>query len=274
MIEVLGAMLRRLQPGWWLVIGAQCFLGSILWSETSFSQLTTANIHSIFLGALVWMLGMGGAAFAITSAFPSPENEMSHAPLPFPPAIFGWAGLALMLGGLLAAPAISWWFFDVYLASIALLVIYATPPARLARWIVPDIIIQVLGIGLLSLYAGHAILLQEKHNIPHTSGALLYLAATACLVCGARVCLSRKATPMMPLLYAFCLIDGFVCAFMGLGQLGHPTSWLWIAAVAWIAAGLVRYLIWREGTAPRTILIAAALITQMVVAGIVLRDIL
>jgi hypothetical protein len=254
------------------VIAFQCLLGSLLLMGARIVDLPDRDLLRVFLGALVWGVGLGGGGFAVSAAFPPAGRAGPDAPLPFPPSAFGWCGIALMLGGLGAAPAISWWSLDAYLAGVILVVLYATPPIALKRLLVPDLLVQALGGGL-TLYAGIAVLIQRGHALPDRR-LLLCMAGAAFLLFAARALLAERFDGLLTVLFMLCVANGFACLVLGLDGLGRPTRALWAAGAAWGGAGLLRPAL-RQSDAARHRLAAGAVGgTQVILAGILLQDIL
>ena len=88
----------------------------------------------VLLAGGLWAACLGGAAAALSTAL-APHKQAGSAGEAVPRhRSLGWVGTGLMLIGLVAAPVFSWWYFDAYLCGIILVVLYAAPPLRFARW--------------------------------------------------------------------------------------------------------------------------------------------
>src|SRR5262249_22322669 len=77
------------------------------------------------------------------------------APPPPPPAL-AWVGAALMLVGQLGAFAMPAGFAVAYAACLAMSLLYSVPPVRLKAVAGADWIINMVGFGGLTVYAGWA----------------------------------------------------------------------------------------------------------------------
>jgi len=231
------ATLHQLRPAWWLCLWAHFLLGSVFILGGRTPCLPFSKALEIAVSGGIWAVCLGGGAAGITAAFTSRRTDIIgvgeaalHA---------GYAGLGLMLTGLVAAVTLSWWLFDVYLAGIIIVVIAATPPLRLARKPVSAAFCAAV-FAAITFYAGCvAVASLFSPDLPLT----LALIGFGFLVLAAFVVTEAPATRLTPALYLVCLTNALVC--LGLAQFRLGRNWgiatLVIPFLGWAVLGVYRY---------------------------------
>jgi 4-hydroxybenzoate polyprenyltransferase len=153
--------LLHLRPREWPIMVAHTSLGVVLalGVRGAAERLTTAAGAATILGALViWVVCLNGGTLAINSAFDRDEGDVGYldAPPPVPRylAAFSLALMALGLAwSLLAMPAS---FSVAYVTCMVMSVLYSVPPVRLKAVAGADWLINMIGFGTLTPFAGWA----------------------------------------------------------------------------------------------------------------------
>lgn len=109
------------------------------------------------LGVVLWVVCLNGGTLALNSAYDQDEGDIAYLRQPPPPprhlAPFS---LALMFLGLLLASLLPGEFQTAYAICLVLSVLYSVPPLRLKAVPGADWLINMLGFGTLTPYAGWA----------------------------------------------------------------------------------------------------------------------
>lgn len=143
----------HLRPAEWPIVGAHVTLGALLGGTVG-----PVSIADAVLGVVLWVACLNGGTLAINSAFDRDEGDIAYLRRPPKPPrhLFG-AGLGLMLGGLgAAALLLPAGYVIAYAACLAMSVAYSVPPLRLKSVAFADWIINMIGFGALTIYAGWA----------------------------------------------------------------------------------------------------------------------
>ena len=179
-------LLTRILPASWLPyvlhlrlpgapsVIAQMSVGFLLASGFHF---TIGTLSRWVLAALAWgILGSGGT-LAINSAFDKDEGDIAflHDPPP-PPRRLGLFALVVMTAGLVIALFISTHFAVAYLLCFVTSILYSAPPFRIKSRPGMDILINAIGYGGLTVYAGWAAM-----DMPLGPPILNVAAAFSCL---------------------------------------------------------------------------------------------
>ena len=145
------------RPREWPIMIAHTTLGFVL------AQGVGATMHGVRLATLlgglaVWVVLLNGGTLAINSAFDNDEGDIGYldAPPP-PPAHLALFGFALMVAGQGIALALPRGFAIAYAICFAMSLLYSVPPARLKAVAGADWIINMIGFGALTPYAGWAL---------------------------------------------------------------------------------------------------------------------
>lgn len=142
----------HLRPAEWPIMAAHTMLGWFL--ATGFAWPDREAI----VGLLAWVVALNGGTLALNSAFDRDDDDVAYLRQPPPvPGGLGVVAMALMLAGALAtwnAPTGYRW---AYLACLVMSVLYSVPPMRLKAVGGVDWVINLVGFGAVSPYAGWAL---------------------------------------------------------------------------------------------------------------------
>lgn len=151
--------LLHMRPREWPIMVAHTTLGFAL------AQGVDKTVHGSRLGALlaglvVWVVMLNGGTLALNSAFDRDEGDIGYldAP-PAPPRHLALFGFALMLVGQALALALPRGFAIAYAICFTMSLLYSVPPVRLKAVAGADWIINMIGFGTLTPYAGWALTL-------------------------------------------------------------------------------------------------------------------
>lgn len=143
--------LLHLRPAEWPVMAVHTALGWFLASGL------TGSDGRLWLGLVAWVVGLNGGTLALNSAFDRDDGDIAylrHPPAP-PSALAGFAML-LMLGGLVAGWGLGPTWRWLYAACLVMSIAYSVPPLRLKRVGGADWLINMVGFGALTPWAGWA----------------------------------------------------------------------------------------------------------------------
>ncbi|HEY2898222.1 MAG TPA: UbiA family prenyltransferase [Gemmatimonadaceae bacterium] len=146
--------LLHMRPREWPIMIAHTSLGYFLARGIS-SGITFAELAALIPGLLVWVLLLNGGTLALNSAFDRDEGDIGYLdhPPPVPRHLARW-GFGLMLSGQLIALALPLGFALAYAICFALSLLYSVPPFRLKAVAGADWVINMIGFGTLTPYAG------------------------------------------------------------------------------------------------------------------------
>jgi lycopene elongase/hydratase (dihydrobisanhydrobacterioruberin-forming) len=115
------------------------------------------RLGAAFLGILLWVVCLNGGTLALNSAYDRDEGDIAYLrqPPPAPPHLAGF-GLGLMFVGAGSAFLLPRGYTLAYLACLLLSVLYSVPPVRLKAVPGIDWLINMVGFGTLTPYAGWA----------------------------------------------------------------------------------------------------------------------
>ena len=149
--------LLHMRPREWPIMFAHTSLGYFLARGIS-SSVSGPELEALVAGLLVWVLLLNGGTLALNSAFDRDEGDIGYldAPPPVPRHLAAW-GFALMLMGQLIALALPRGFALAYAICFAMSLLYSVPPVRLKAIAGADWIINMIGFGTLTPYAGWAL---------------------------------------------------------------------------------------------------------------------
>ncbi len=149
--------LLHLRPAEWPILALHVLTGSILAIGLGGLQ-DGEHLGSILAGVLIFVIGLNGGTLALNSAFDRDRGDIAYlARPPAPPRGLAGFGLALMLAGQLVALALPAGFALAYAACLVLSVLYSVPPIRLKGKAGLDWLVNLLGFGWLTPYAGWAL---------------------------------------------------------------------------------------------------------------------
>jgi len=148
--------LLHLRPAEWPIMAAHTALGYVLAVGLAGVARGTA-IGPASLGLALWVVCLNGGTLAINSAFDRDEGDIAYLRRPPPPPrrLFGF-GLGLMLAGLAVSLALPRGYIAAYAICLLMSLAYSVPPARLKSVAGADWLINMLGFGTLTPWAGWA----------------------------------------------------------------------------------------------------------------------
>lgn len=141
----------HLRPAEWPVMAAHTALGWFLASGL------TAPDGRLWLGLAAWVVGLNGGTLALNSAFDRDDGDIAYLRQPpAPPASLAGFAMLLMLAGLVAGWSLGPTWRVLYAACLLMSVAYSVPPLRLKRVGGVDWVINMIGFGALTPWAGWA----------------------------------------------------------------------------------------------------------------------
>ncbi|HET9066781.1 MAG TPA: UbiA family prenyltransferase [Gemmatimonadales bacterium] len=144
--------LLHLRPLEWPIMAAHTTLGWLL-----AAGITAPDGHA-WLGLALWVVALNGGTLAINSAFDRDDGDVAYLKAPPQPP----RGLApVALGLMLAGGVLSWWlpapYRWLYGVSVLMSIAYSVPPLRFKAVAGVDWLINMVGFGTLTPWAGWAI---------------------------------------------------------------------------------------------------------------------
>ncbi len=148
--------LLHLRPAEWPILAGHTALGYIL--AVGITGLRAgAHLSEALLGIALWVVCLNGGTLALNSAFDRDEGDIAYLRRPPPPPRgLAVASLGLMLAGQGAAVLLPRAYQVAYATCVLLSVLYSVPPMRLKAVAGADWIINMVGFGTLTPYAGWA----------------------------------------------------------------------------------------------------------------------
>jgi len=147
----------HLRPAEWPIMAAHTALGFVLANGW---PLTVRGINLAPLGwaLLLWVVCLNGGTLAINSAYDDDEGDIGYleAPPRPPRGLAPFAFLLMALGQVLAVLLLPLAFAIAYATCFAMSVAYSVPPLRLKAVGGVDWVINMIGFGTLTPYAGWA----------------------------------------------------------------------------------------------------------------------
>ncbi|MEP6692547.1 MAG: UbiA family prenyltransferase [Gemmatimonadaceae bacterium] len=168
--------LLHLRPREWPIMAAHTLLGLLL--AVGLNVVTLSFYWRTALVALaIWVICLNGGTLALNSAYDMDVGDIGYLDAPPPPprhlAAFGFA---LMLGGQLWTLAYPVPLVLAYAACFIMSLVYSAPPIRLKSVPGADWLINVVGFGALTPFAGWVIT-----GRPLTTEAIVVFVAFAAL---------------------------------------------------------------------------------------------
>lgn len=148
--------LLHLRPAEWPIMAAHTALGYLL--AVGFAGAAAGrSLGPAAAGIALWVACLNGGTLAINSAFDRDEGDIAYLRRPPPPPRFLFAfGLGMMLAGLAGAMLLPRGYLVAYATCFVLSVAYSVPPVRLKAVAGADWVINMIGFGTLTPYAGWA----------------------------------------------------------------------------------------------------------------------
>jgi 4-hydroxybenzoate polyprenyltransferase len=148
--------LLHLRPAEWPIVAGHTALGYVLAVGIG-GALGGAHLAEALLGIALWVVCLNGGTLALNSAFDRDEGDIAYLRRPPPPPRrLAAVSLGLMLAGQAAALALPPAYQVAYAGCVVLSVLYSVPPMRLKAVAGADWIINMVGFGTLTPYAGWA----------------------------------------------------------------------------------------------------------------------
>lgn len=144
--------LLHLRPVEWPIMAAHTSLGWLLAAGVARPD------GRAWLGLALWVVALNGGTLALNSAFDRDEGDVAY--LRAPPQVprgLALAALLLMLGGGALTWALPVAFRWLYWVSVLMSIAYSVPPLRFKAVAGVDWLINMLGFGSLTPWAGWAI---------------------------------------------------------------------------------------------------------------------
>ena len=148
--------LLHTRPAEWPIMATHTLVGYVLAVGLQ-GALRGEHAGRVGLGLVLWVVCLNGGTLALNSAYDKDEGDIAYLRQPPPPprhlAAFS---ISLMLLGLLLASLLPGPFQAAYAICFLLSVLYSVPPLRLKAVSGADWLINMLGFGTLTPYAGWA----------------------------------------------------------------------------------------------------------------------
>jgi lycopene elongase/hydratase (dihydrobisanhydrobacterioruberin-forming) len=157
--RVLGSRLDyllHLRPIEWPIMAAHTAVGYLL-AVGLRGVAVGETLGPALLGLALWVVCLNGGTLALNSAFDRDEGDIAYLRNPpKPPRRLGAFALLLMASGQMAALALPPAYQVAYAVCFALSVLYSVPPFRLKAVAGADWLINMVGFGTLTPFAGWA----------------------------------------------------------------------------------------------------------------------
>ena len=146
--------LLHTRPAEWPIMAAHTLVGSVLAVGLD-GALRGEQLGSVLLGVTLWVVCLNGGTLALNSAYDRDEGDIAYLRRPpTPPPHLATFGFGLMALGLLGAFLLPAGYRVAYAVCLGLSVLYSVPPFRLKAVPGADWIINMIGFGTLTPYAG------------------------------------------------------------------------------------------------------------------------
>ena len=151
----------HLRPREWPIMVGHTALGVILaWGvRGSVERLTTtAGAITVLTALVIWVLCLNGGTLAINSAFDRDEGDVGYldAPPPVPKHLATFSVALMAVGQVWSLIALPLAFSAAYAVCFAMSLLYSVPPVRLKAVAGADWLINMIGFGSLTPFAGWA----------------------------------------------------------------------------------------------------------------------
>ncbi|MEZ4412720.1 MAG: UbiA family prenyltransferase [Gemmatimonadales bacterium] len=149
--------LLHTRPAEWPIMAAHTALGYLIAVGLPAAFVGVPRGAAAF-GIVLWVVFLNGGTLAINSAFDKDEGDIGYLrqPPPVPRHLFGF-GMALMLIGGALSLQLPAGFTAAYGVCFVMSVLYSVPPFRFKAVAGVDWIINMIGFGALTPYAGWAV---------------------------------------------------------------------------------------------------------------------
>ena len=148
--------LLHTRPAEWPIMVAHILVGYVLAVGLQ-SALRGEQAGRVALGLVLWVICLNGGTLALNSAHDNDEGDIAYLRQPPPPPRhLARFSLGLMFLGFLLASLLPGEFQAAYAICLVLSVLYSVPPVRLKAVPGADWLINMVGFGTLTPYAGWA----------------------------------------------------------------------------------------------------------------------
>jgi 4-hydroxybenzoate polyprenyltransferase len=148
--------LLHTRPAEWPIMLAHTLVGYVLAVGLQ-NVLGGEHAGPLALGLVLWVVCLNGGTLALNSAYDKDEGDVAYLRHPpTPPRHLAGFSLGLMVLGLLLASLLPGEFQVAYAICLGLSVLYSVPPFRLKSVPGADWLINMVGFGTLTPYAGWA----------------------------------------------------------------------------------------------------------------------
>ena len=148
--------LLHTRPAEWPIVAAHTAVGYLLAVGVE-NAIRSHLLGSAVLGIGLWVVCLNGGTLALNSAYDRDEGDIAYLRRPPPPPRYlARFGLALMLLGLIGSFFLPVSYRLAYGLCLIMSVLYSVPPFRLKAVPGADWIINMVGFGSLTPYAGWA----------------------------------------------------------------------------------------------------------------------
>lgn len=146
----------HLRPAEWPIMAAHTVLGYFLAVGVR-GALAGERLGQAGFGLLIWVVLLNGGTLALNSAFDRDEGDIGYLKAPPPaPRHLALVSLLLLAAGQLLALRLPRGYALAYAACFVMSLAYSVPPIRLKAVAGLDWIINMVGFGTLTPYAGYA----------------------------------------------------------------------------------------------------------------------
>jgi len=148
--------LLHLRPREWPIMVAHTSIGFVV--AIGLRALFSGEHLVEYLAALLaWVGCLNAGTLALNSAFDHDDGDIGYLDAPPPvPRRLAQVSVALMAAGQIIALALPVGFWLAYAVCFAMSVAYSVPPVRLKAVAGADWVINIIGVGVLTPYAGWA----------------------------------------------------------------------------------------------------------------------
>ena len=148
--------LLHMRPAEWPIMAAHTAVGYLLAVGLG-GALRGEQLGAALGGMLIWVLLLNGGTLAINSAFDRDEGDIGYLEAPPPvPRLLAHFALALLVVGQVLALLLPRGYAWAYAICLGLSLAYSVPPLRLKAVAGFDWLINMVGFGTLTAYAGFA----------------------------------------------------------------------------------------------------------------------
>jgi 4-hydroxybenzoate polyprenyltransferase len=147
----------HLRPAEWPIVAGHTALGYLL-AVGVVPALRGEQLGDAALGVALWVVCLNGGTLAINSAYDRDEGDIGYLknPPPAPPRL-ALVAVLLMAAGQCLSLLLPVGYRVAYAVCFAMSLAYSVPPLRLKAVAGADWLINMLGFGTLTPYAGYAL---------------------------------------------------------------------------------------------------------------------